>query len=149
LAKNNMGPSPEVVTSAAVIASSVAAAAIDLRTRRVPNALTAATAAAGLAIAVTGVGSTGVIASIVGGLVGFALLLPGHIWGGTGGGDVKLLAALGTLLGPNKIIVAFLATAISGGLIALVIALLHRRFRNETFAYAPAIAVGAIVALWR
>jgi prepilin peptidase CpaA len=138
-----------VVTSAAVIASSVAAAAIDLRTRRVPNALTAATAAAGLAIAVTGVGSTGVIASIVGGLVGFALLLPGHIWGGTGGGDVKLLAALGTLLGPNKIIVAFLATAISGGLIALVIALLHRRFRNETFAYAPAIAVGAIVALWR
>jgi prepilin peptidase CpaA len=144
-----MGPSPEVVTSAAVIASSVAAAAIDLRTRRVPNALTAATAAAGLAIAVTGVGSTGVIASIVGGLVGFALLLPGHIWGGTGGGDVKLLAALGTLLGPNKIIVAFLATAISGGLIALVIALLHRRFRNETFAYAPAIAVGAIVALWR
>jgi prepilin peptidase CpaA len=147
--EKNMGPSPEVVTSAAVIASSVAAAAIDLRTRRVPNALTAATAAAGLAIAVTGVGSTGVIASIVGGLVGFALLLPGHIWGGTGGGDVKLLAALGTLLGPNKIIVAFLATAISGGLIALVIALLHRRFRNETFAYAPAIAVGAIVALWR
>jgi len=144
-----MGPSPDVVTSAAVIASSVAAAAIDLRTRRVPNALTAATATAGLAIAVTGVGSTGVIASIVGGLVGFALLLPGHIWGGTGGGDVKLLAALGTLLGPNKIIVAFLATAISGGLIALVIALLHRRFRNETFAYAPAIAVGAIVALWR
>jgi prepilin peptidase CpaA len=144
-----MGPSPEVVTSAAVIASSVAAAAIDLRTRRVPNALTAATAAAGLAIAMTGVGSTGVIASIVGGLVGFALLLPGYIWGGTGGGDVKLLAALGTLLGPNKIIVAFLATAISGGLIALVIALLHRRFRNETFAYAPAIAVGAIVALWR
>jgi prepilin peptidase CpaA len=132
--EKNMGPSPEVVTSAAVIASSVAAAAIDLRTRRVPNALTAATAAAGLAIAVTGVGSTGVIASIVGGLVGFALLLPGHIW---------------TLLGPNKIIVAFLATAISGGLIALVIALLHRRFRNETFAYAPAIAVGAIVALWR
>jgi len=144
-----MGPSPDVVTSAAVIASSVAAAAIDLRTRRVPNALTAATATAGLAIAVTGVGSRGVIASIVGGLVGFALLLPGHIWGGTGGGDVKLLAALGTLLGPNKIIVAFLATAISGGLIALVIALLHRRFRNETFAYAPAIAVGAIVALWR
>jgi prepilin peptidase CpaA len=144
-----MGPNPEVVTSAAVIASSVAAAAIDLRTRRVPNALTAATATAGLVMAVTGVGITGVTYSIVGGLVGFALLLPGYIWGGTGGGDVKLLAALGTLLGPDRIIVAFLGAAMSGGLLALAIALLRRRFRNQTFAYAPAIAMGAIVALWR
>ena len=128
---------------------SAAAAVIDIRTRRVPNALTGATVAAGVAIATAGIGTTGIVAAIAGGLVGLALLLPGYIWGGTGGGDVKLLAALGTLLGPDRIIVAFFATAISGGLIALATALLRRRFRNEAFAYAPAIAVGAIVALVR
>ena len=144
-----MGPSPELVTATVVIASSLAAAAIDLRTRRVPNALTAGTAVAGLAIAGAGIGFTGVTAAVIGGIVGFALLLPGYIWGGTGGGDVKLLAALGTLLGPNGIVLAFLATAMTGGLLALAIALLRRRFRNETFAYAPAIAVGALIALWR
>jgi len=144
-----MGPSPELVTSTAVVASSLTAAVIDLRTRRVPNALTGATVAAGVGIAIAGIGMTGIVAAMVGGVVGLVLLLPGYIWGGTGGGDVKLLAALGTLLGPNAIIVAFLATAISGGVMALAIAALRRRFRDQPFAYAPAIAVGALVALWR
>ena len=141
--------SAHVVTATVVIASSVAAAAIDLRTRRVPNGLTAATAIAGLAAAATGVGLTSLTGAVIGGIVGFGLLMPGYIWGGTGGGDVKLLAALGTLLGPNRIIVAFFATAISGGLIALGIGAWRREFRNQTFAYAPAIAIGTLVALWR
>jgi prepilin peptidase CpaA len=144
-----MAMTTNAVTATVVIASSIAAAVVDIRTRRVPNALTAATAIAGVAAAATGVGVTSLTGCVVGGIVGFGLLMPGYIWGGTGGGDVKLLAALGTLLGPNRIIVAFVATAISGGLIALALALLRRRFRNETFAYAPAIAVGALVALWR
>src|SRR5512140_2562319 len=102
-----MAMTTNAVTATVVIASSVAAAVIDIRTRRVPNALTAATAIAGLAAAATGVGFSSLTGSVAGGIVGFGLLMPGYIWGGTGGGDVKLLAALGTLLGPNRIIVAF------------------------------------------
>ena len=132
----------------AVAAGSSAAAAIDLRTRRVPNALTLAIASTGVVLAAAGAGRITLAAAIGGSLVGVLLMLPGHVFAGTGAGDVKLLGAFGTLLGPAGTVQAFLAMAIAGGLIAIAI-LVHRRRLGETdnrFAYAPAIAVGACVA---
>jgi prepilin peptidase CpaA len=132
----------------AVAASGAAAATIDLRTRRVPNALTAAIAATGFILAAVGMGRVAIAAAIGGCLVGLVLMLPGHIFGATGGGDVKLLGALGTMLGPEGTFMAFLNMAVVGGLMALAIAV-HRRRVGEAdnrFAYAPAIAVGACVA---
>jgi prepilin peptidase CpaA len=104
-------------------------------------------------------------------LVGLVLMLPGHVIGRTGAGDVKLLAALGTLLGPRSIAMAFLYTAIAGGVLAVMVAMRRRRLRetlggtatliytrganageiekptaDNRFAYAPAIAIGAVVA---
>ncbi len=144
-----MVPSPEVVTSIAVSTCSLAAAVIDLRTRRVPNVLTGAAGAIGVALALTGTGRIGLAASLVGGAIGFFLMMPGYLFGATGGGDVKLLAAVGTLLGPDRILVAYFGMAIGGGLIALAIAAYRRRLRHEMFAYAPAIAIGAIFAVLR
>ena len=141
--------SPNVVTGGMVAICSLAAAAIDLRTRRVPNALTGAAATAGIVLAVTGFGQAGIVPAILGGLLGLTLMLPGYLFGATGGGDVKLLAAIGTLLGPERILIAFFVMAIGGGLLALATAAGRRRFRNETFAYAPAIAVGCIYAAVR
>jgi prepilin peptidase CpaA len=133
----------------AVAGAGAAAAAIDLRTRRVPNALTAGIAATGLLLAVAGIGRVAVTAAVGGCLVGVLLMLPGHIFGSTGGGDVKLLGSLGTMLGPTGIFTAFLAMAVVGGLMALAITV-HRHRIGQTdnrFAYAPAIAVGACVAV--
>ncbi len=144
-----MSPSPNVVTAAVVAICSLAAAAIDFRTRRVPNALTGAAAAIGIVLAVTGAGRIGLVAAVLGGLLGLTLMLPGYLFGATGGGDVKLLAAIGTLMGPERILIAFFCMAIGGGLIALATAAARRRFRNETFAYAPAIAIGCIYAVLR
>jgi prepilin peptidase CpaA len=154
-----------------VMAGCIAAAAIDLRTRRVPNVLTGAMAAAGLALAAAGSGRFDLATALVGGLVGLALMLPGHVFGATGAGDVKLLAAAGTLLGPGDTLVAFVATAIAGGLLAVIVAVVRGRVgvtaralarlvatggantaeierpeSNNTFAYAPAIAIGVAVA---
>ena len=133
----------------AVVCGGAVAAAIDLRTRRVPNTLTLAIAATGVTLAVAGISRVAVPAAIGGCLVGVALMLPGHIFGATGGGDVKLLGALGTLLGPGGTVTAFLAMAVVGGLMALAIGI-HRRLageRDNRFAYAPAIAVGACIAV--
>jgi prepilin peptidase CpaA len=91
--------------------------------------------------------------------------------GATGAGDVKLFAALGALVGPTHIAVAFVYTAIAGGVLALVVAIHRRRLRrtldgagrlivsaraaaasiespleHNRFAFAPAIAVGATLA---
>ena len=141
--------SPNVVTAGMVAICSLAAAAIDLRTRRVPNTLTGAAAAAGIVLAVTRFGEVGMVPAILGGLLGLTLMMPGYLFGATGGGDVKLLAAIGTLLGPERIVIAFFVMAIGGGLIALATAAARRRFRNETFAYAPAIAIGCLYAVLR
>jgi prepilin peptidase CpaA len=166
-----MLPVSNAVGIAAVATATVTAAIIDLRTRRVPNALTAGIAVVGVGLAASGLGRVGLLASIAGCLLGFALMLPGHLIGATGGGDVKLLAAVGTLLGPGATLRAFVATAIAGGLIAIVVAVRRGRLaatlagtgvlitsvgfdtsdirdtkHDNRFAYAPAIAVGAIVA---
>jgi Flp pilus assembly protein protease CpaA len=133
----------------AVAAGGAAAAAIDLRTRRVPNALSLAIAATGFVLAAAGMGRVAMAAAVGGCLIGVLLMLPGHIFGATGGGDVKLLGALGTLLGPAGTVTAFLAMALVGGMMAIAIAV-HRHRAGQAdnrFAYAPAIAVGACVAV--
>lgn len=161
----------DAIVIAAVVGSGGAGAAIDLWMRRVPNPLTIGIAALGIALAATRVNNIGVLSALAGFAVGLALMLPGHFIGATGAGDVKLLAALGTLLGPSRIGWAFLYTAIAGGVIAVVIAIRRRRLdetleraatlvytgggnvaeieaasNDNRFAYAPAIAIGSIVA---
>ena len=147
------------------------AAAIDLSTRRVPNPLTLLLASSGIAFAVFGLSDLTLGASLVGLALGLALMLPGHLFGATGAGDVKLFAAIGALIGPTHIAVAFVYTAIAGGVLALVVAIQRRRLRqtvssaahlivsaraavaaienpleHNRFAFAPAIAVGATLA---
>jgi prepilin peptidase CpaA len=136
------------IALAVVLLGAAAGAVIDVRTRRVPNRLTLTLAAAGLALAATGFGRVGVLAACAGAATGLLLMLPGHLFGATGGGDVKLLAAAGTLLGPGATAWAFLATLMAGGALALVVAI-HRRRAGSTdhsFAYAPAVAAGVSLA---
>jgi prepilin peptidase CpaA len=148
-----------------------AGAFIDLRTRRVPNALTMTLASIGIACAAGGISGLSVGASVLGLAVGLCLMLPGYLFGATGAGDVKLLAAAGALLGPAHIGLAFFYTALAGGALALLVARRRRRLAltlegtgrliatgaanaaviehpaaNNRFAYAPAIAVGSVLA---
>ena len=156
---------------AVVVTASGLAAAIDLRTGRIPNPLTALVAVTGVGLAGLGLSGHSMAGAFAGALVGFALMLPGHVLGGTGAGDVKLLAALGTVLGPGGVAMAFLYSAIAGGVLALGHALARRRLgttlsrvarlaaapgetrqeitraaHRSRFAYGPALAVGAIAA---
>ena len=158
------------IVLAIVAAGTGAAAVIDVRTRRVPNLLTMSMAAAGIALALAGIGRVGLAASLAGCVLGAVLMLPGHVLGGTGAGDVKLLAAAGAWLGPALTLQAFVATLIAGGVIALLVATRRGRLRrtlstttrlavgsagtaeiehpqaDNRFAYAPAIAIGVTLA---
>src|SRR5579875_269876 len=96
-----------------------AAAASDLRTRRIPNALCAALAAAGLAVAAVerGPGGVAVAAAMIA-----CVLLVGTIAfsrGWFGGGDVKLIAAGCSGLVPAHAADFLLYTALCGGVLAL------------------------------
>jgi len=156
---------------AAVAVGGGASALVDLRSRRVPNGLTLGIAVLGVALSAAHLTEVSLVAALGGLAIGFVLMLPGHLAGGTGAGDVKLFAALGTMLGPTRIVMAFVYTAIAGGVIALAVAR-RRQTLGETlertsvlvrtgganvadiehasidnrFAYAPAIAIGALAA---
>ncbi len=163
-------PPSDVLVLAIVATGTGAAALIDIRTRRVPNVLTVTLAAVGFGIAAAGLGRVGLGASLLGCALGLACMLPGHIFGATGAGDVKLLAAAGALLGPEDTLYAFLNTAIAGGVLALAVAFYRRRLTrtlgltarlvsggeaaaadiespsaDNRFAYAPAIALGVML----
>lgn len=84
------------------------------------------------------------VASIIGG--GIFLLVAILSRGGLGGGDVKLIAALGLWLGEKLLTVVLLATVV-GGLVALLMILLDKKNRGSYFAYGPYFAIAAIHAL--
>lgn len=98
----------------------IVAVAWDLRSWRIPNAVTFTAALAGLAYNGYMTGVAGLEMSGLGLLVGLGLLFIPFVLGGLGGGDVKLLAALGAWLGPKGIVFATLYSGIAGGVLALV-----------------------------
>ena len=121
-------PSNAVVVTA-IAGGGGAGALVDLWSRRVPNKLTLAVALLGVTLAALGLSGHSLMAALGGLVVGLLLMLPGHVIGATGAGDVKLLAAIGTLLGPSGILVAFLYSAIAGGVLALIVAVRRRVLR--------------------
>ena len=161
-----------MIVLAALCAGLGTAAIIDIRHRRIPNVVCVTTAFVGLGLSILGVSPITVSSALAGLAFGFLMMLPGHVFGATGAGDVKLFAAAGTLLGSGRIVTAFLFVAIAGGVLAVVIAirrgrlertmglttrLLGRRGKlkmeiespaeHNRFSYGPAIAIGCIAAM--
>jgi prepilin peptidase CpaA len=137
----------------------------------VPNWLTLSITTLGVGFAAANLTTVSVAGAIGGFVIGLLLMLPGHFVGATGAGDVKLFAAVGTLLGPAGAVIAFLYTAVIGGALAVIVAIhrgrlettlqgtatlvltgganvaeIERPTANNRFAYAPAIAVGTFAA---
>src|SRR5262249_52878067 len=75
-------------------------------------------------------GSVGFVQSLLGACLGFAVLFVFHLMGGVGGGDVKLLAAVGAWLGSQLTFFVFLASALAAGVYALGLILTYGRVRD-------------------
>jgi prepilin peptidase CpaA len=108
--------------SSAVLAISLIACVSDLRSRRIPNVLTFGAAIAGLVVHTAVEGASGALTAGGGWLTGLILFLPFFALGGMGGGDVKLLAALGAWLGAYDTLYLALYSGVAGGALALVVA---------------------------
>jgi prepilin peptidase CpaA len=124
------------------------AALIDLRSRRIPNWLTLAAVLAGLAWHTLRDGPTGLSVALAGAALGLALLLPFYMVRGVGAGDVKLLAAIGALVGPQTLVSVAIYGALVGGAISLVLLARSRlQMRGMTAPYGVAIASGVYLSM--
>jgi prepilin peptidase CpaA len=99
----------------------------DLKSRKILNIVTYPAIAFGLIYHTVSFGWDGFLFSSKGLLVGFILLLIPFLLGGMGAGDVKLLAAIGSLKGVIFVFHCFVYTAIIGGVISLVILAYKKR----------------------
>ena len=94
----------------------------DLRTRRLPNALTFGGAAAALVFSVAMGGPAALLGALGGWATGLAVFLPFFVLGGLGAGDVKLVAGLRAWLGAADTVWVALYAAVAGGGMALAVA---------------------------
>ncbi len=78
---------------------------------------------------------------VAGALLGLALSAAVFFLGGLGGGDVKLLCAIGAVVGPWAMLSILAWMAVAGGILALLA--VARGTRD--FAYGPAIAIGLVL----
>ena len=89
------------------------------------------------------------LTALLGGAVGFApfllvaLLKPG----GIGGGDVKLAALVGLIVGFPQVLWALTLGILAGGITALLLLLTHRWGPRSTIPYAPFLCLGAVFSL--
>jgi prepilin peptidase CpaA len=108
----------------------LAAAMIDLRSRRIPNALTYPAVLVAFTLRLATGSFQLIVPAALGLAVGFLLLLPAYLLKVMGAGDLKLMAALGAFLGPATILSVFLNSLIAGGLIALMYLALRGELRR-------------------
>ncbi|HEX8071717.1 MAG TPA: prepilin peptidase [Pyrinomonadaceae bacterium] len=91
----------------------------DGRFRRIPNVLVLATLVSGLVSNTITGGWRGLLASVGGCALAFALMLVLHVFGAMGAGDVKLFAAIGSVLGAALVVPTFLVVVLTGGVLGV------------------------------
>lgn len=131
-----LGKLPLLVALSLVIVS-------DLASHRAPDQLTLPMLAYALMLsALSGIASLGqaALGALVGG--GVVLLAAVLTRGAIGGGDIKLMAALGAAIGWKASLVALAATQLVGGVVAIALIVTRRAGRKSD------LPVGAIIALF-
>ncbi len=91
----------------------------EVKERRIPNWLTLSGMALGLGAALIESGLAGLWNSFLGLLIGGGVLLPFCLLGVVGGGDMKLMAATGAIVGYPLVLAVMTDVCMAGGLLAV------------------------------
>ena len=117
---------PLILLTAALLA----AVWTDQRQHRIPNALVLTMLVSGFVVRVGLEGTAGLMDGLLGLLAGFLVLIFPYLRGGMAAGDVKLLAAVGVLVGPVTVVIAGLIATLVGASIGGVLIAVQRYREN-------------------
>lgn len=146
---------PETAAAVLLCGFLISAVWMDHRRRRIPNRLSGALLIAALALHGIFAGLVGVGLAAAGALIGLGFFLVPYLMGGLAAGDVKLMAAVGAMLGPAGAVTACCAALLAGAAGGLLLIAINN-WRPDgvsfgatltlKFPYASSIAFGAAVA---
>jgi prepilin peptidase CpaA len=125
---------PATATVCAIIGS-----VFDVKSRRIPNFITAPALLIGLAMHLALGGWGQFFSSLAAGLICGLVFLVFYLAGGMGAGDVKLIFAVGCIAGLSHVPYLLVLTAISGGVMAIGLAVIRGRLQ-QTFMNVAALA---------
>ncbi|MGB8507405.1 MAG: A24 family peptidase [Pyrinomonadaceae bacterium] len=92
----------------------------DVRYRRIPNPFVLATLLSGLLLNAAFNGMDGALMSLGGCALAFGLMFALHVFGAMGAGDVKLFAAIGSVVGSSLVLPTFFVIVLTGAVLAFV-----------------------------
>lgn len=118
---------------------------IDIRHQIIPNKLVLITLIIGIVLSFIGDISfyKALLGMMVGGGLMFILALIPNV---LGGGDIKLMFALGAFLGPIKIVWAILLAFIFAAILSIILLIVKIKKKNEFIPFGPFLALGTLVA---
>jgi prepilin peptidase CpaA len=115
----------------AVVVLILIAGYTDYRKRLIENRLTLPAIGIGFLLNFIGHGWQGILSSSLGLMTGVGLFMLPFMFGKLGGGDVKLMGAIGAMLGSHSVLNVVLYTALAGGVFAISASFLNNSL-NDT-----------------
>src|SRR5260370_33750264 len=121
---------PPLIFQIVLIAVVAMAAIYDIRFRRIPNWLVLAGLVIGIGFNTFLFAWAGLLFSLKGFAFAFVIYFPLYLLRGMGAGDVKLMAAIGSIVGWRNWLGIFIITAVVGGLAAVALLVSRKRLRK-------------------
>lgn len=121
---------PVLTYPATASACAVVGSVFDVKSRRIPNFITVPAFVIGLVLHLVLSGWRGLLSSFAAGIICGLVFLVFYIAGGMGAGDVKLMMAVGCIAGLSHVAYLLVLTALSGGVMAIVVALARGRLQQ-------------------
>lgn len=115
-----MSPNFANATAALLVPLAFIITYYDVRYRRIPNLFVLATLISGILLNTFFGGWGGALVSLEGCGLAFGLMFVLHLLGAMGAGDVKLFAAIGSVVGAQLVPPTFLVVVLTGGVLAVV-----------------------------
>jgi prepilin peptidase CpaA len=125
---------PPPATVIVLLVVTMTAALFDVRSRRIPNWVSVSGAVLGIALnTFLADHVSGAWFSLKGLALGFGVYFVLYLLRAMGAGDVKLMGAVGAVVGPSNWFAIFVLTAILGGIMAVIVAVVKKRVGKTFF----------------